>query len=122
MGAEHPSPTRPSYYTHGALKTRGGCRASIAHVWSPKNRGMGAEPPLPTHGAVAWTRQPPHIFFLFLDKSRNLSKIVSVLRYASVERFDVSRMRDFLLNILVTHVFIQYLSDRLLMNIPLGTF
>ena len=30
-----------------------------------------------------------------LDKSRNLSKIVSVLRSASVERFDVSRMRDF---------------------------
>ena len=29
------------------------------------------------------------------DKSRNLSKIVSVLRSASVERFDVSRMRDF---------------------------
>ena len=28
-------------------------------------------------------------------KSRNLSKIVSVLLSASVERFDVSRMRDF---------------------------
>ena len=39
-----------------------------------------------------------HYFFIFffLDKSRNLSKIVSVLRSASVERFDVSRMRDFL--------------------------
>ena len=24
----------PSYYTHGALKTGGGCRASIAHAWS----------------------------------------------------------------------------------------
>ena len=31
----------------------------------------------------------------FLDKSRKLSKIVSVLQSASVERFDVSRMRDF---------------------------
>ena len=27
-----PSATRPSYYTCGALKTRGGCRASIASV------------------------------------------------------------------------------------------
>ena len=37
-------------------------------------------------------------FFLnfFIDKSCNLSKIVSVLRSASVERFDVSRMRGFL--------------------------
>ena len=37
------------------------------------------------------------IFFIlyFLDKSRNLSKIVSVLLSASVERFDISRMRDF---------------------------
>ena len=38
-------------------------------------------------------------FFLFLflykDKSRNLSKIVSVLLSASVERVGVSRMRDF---------------------------
>ena len=34
-------------------------------------------------------------FFLLLDKSRKLSKIVSVLRSASVERFDVSRMQDF---------------------------
>ena len=32
----------------------------------------------------------------FLDKSLKLSKIVLVLRSASVERFDVSRMRDFL--------------------------
>ena len=29
----------PSYYTCGALKTGGGCRASIAHAWSPKNGG-----------------------------------------------------------------------------------
>ena len=37
------------------------------------------------------------LFFLsfFLDKSRKLSKIVSVVRSASVERFVVSRMRDF---------------------------
>ena len=33
--------------------------------------------------------------FFFIDKSRKLSKIVSVLQSASVERFDVSRMRDF---------------------------
>ena len=31
----------------------------------------------------------------FLDKSRNLFKIVLVLRSASVKRFDVPRMRDF---------------------------
>ena len=42
----------------------------------------------------AWTRQPPHFFLLFLDKSR-LSKFVLVLLSASVERFNVSRMRDF---------------------------
>ena len=41
---------RPSYYTRGALRTRGGCRASIAHAsighasillhaWIPKNEG-----------------------------------------------------------------------------------
>ena len=36
------------------------------------------------------------VLLFFLDKSRNLSKIVSVLRSASVERFDFSRMRDFL--------------------------
>ena len=48
--------------------------------------------------ADAWTRQPPHFFsFFFLGKSRKLSKIVSVLQSASVERFDVSRMRDFFL-------------------------
>ena len=76
MGAERPSPMR------GALKL-----------------GMGAERPSPTHGALKtggvpkWTRQPP---IFFVDKSRNLSKIVSVLPSAAVERFDVSRMRDFL--------------------------
>ena len=61
---------------------------------------MGAERPLPTRGAVAWTRQPPHfliIIFFFLDKSRNLSKFVSVLLSASVERVGVSRIRDFFL-------------------------
>ena len=36
------------------------------------------------------------MYFFFLDKSRNLSKIVSVLLSASVERFFVSRLRDFL--------------------------
>ena len=35
------------------------------------------------------------VLLFFLDKSRNLSKIVSVLLSASVERFFVSRMRDF---------------------------
>ena len=64
-----PSATRPSYYTRGALRTRGGCRA--------------------------WMRQSHHFFSFFLDKSRNLSKFVSVLLSASVERFNVSRMRDF---------------------------
>ena len=45
----------------------------------------------------AWMRQSPHFFsFLFLDNSRKLSKIVSVLQSASVERFDVSLMRDLL--------------------------
>ena len=68
----------PSYYTRGALKL-----------------GVGAEHPPPPRGAVAWTRQPPNIFSFFLDKSRKLFKIVSVLRSASVKRFDVSRMRDF---------------------------
>ena len=44
----------------------------------------------------AWTRQLPHFFSLFvLDKSRNLSKFVSGLLSASVERVGVSRMRDF---------------------------
>ena len=35
------------------------------------------------------------IFFFFKGKSRNLSKLVLVLLSASVERFFVSRMRDF---------------------------
>ena len=70
----------PSYYTHGALKTGGVCRASIAHVWS--------------RCVDAWTRQPP-LFYFFLVKLCNLSKIVSVLLSASFKRFFVSRMRDF---------------------------
>ena len=37
-------------------------------------------------------------FILFLDKSRNLSKILSVLLLASVERFIVSRMQFFLVS------------------------
>ena len=36
------------------------------------------------------------IFYLFLDKSRNLSKIGSVLLSASVERVFVAHMQDFL--------------------------
>ena len=39
---------------------------------------------------------PSFLFlYLFLDKSHNLSKIVSVLLSASVERFFVSLMQDF---------------------------
>ena len=67
---------------------------------------MGAERPLPTRGAVAWTRGRMDastvpffslflVFLFFLDKSRKLLKFVSVLLSASVKRFDVSRMRDF---------------------------
>ena len=74
---------------------------------------MGAERPSPPRGAVAWTRvrvdastrgrvdtstAPYFYFYFFLDKSRKLFKIVSVLRSASVERFDVSLMRDFLMS------------------------
>ena len=58
-----PPATRPSYYTRGALKT-----------------GGGAERPLPTRGAVAWTRghvdastAPFFSLFFLLDKSRKLS-------------------------------------------------
>ena len=68
---------------------------------------MGAEHPSPPRESVMWTRgrvyawtrgrvnRPIYLFIFFLDKSRKLSKIVSVLQSASVERFDVSRMRDF---------------------------
>ena len=57
----------------------------------------------------AWTESPPqrgpspHFrvdqvrFSVRIGKSRNLSKIVSVLLSASVERVGVSRMRDFLI-------------------------
>ena len=92
MGAERPSHTR------GALKTRGGCRASIAHAWSPKT-GDGCRASI----AHAWSRRvdastAPYFFLLFfLEKSRKLSKFVSVLLSASVKRFDVSRMRYFFL-------------------------
>ena len=82
----------PSYYTCGALRTGGGCRASIAPAWIHRVDAR-------TRVCVdAWTRGCVNrpIFFLLLDKSRKLSKIVSVLQSASVERFDVSRMRDFL--------------------------
>ena len=76
---------RLSYYTCGALKTGGGCRASIAPAWI---RHVDAR----TRVCVdAWTRQPPHFF----SSSGNLSNIISVLRSTSVERFHVSRMRDF---------------------------
>ena len=76
MGAERPSPTRPSYYTRGALKTRGGC--------------------------VDASTAPFFLSFFLLDKSCYLSKFVSVLLSASVERVGVSRMRDFF------YVFIVY--------------
>ena len=81
----------PSYYTRGALKTVGGCRASIAPAWI---RHVDARTRV---GVDAWTRRRVSrpFFFFFLDKSRKLSKILLVLQSASVERFDVSRMRDF---------------------------
>ena len=40
-----------------------------------------------------------NFFLLFLDKSRNLFKFVSVLLSALVERVGVSRMRDFLIEL-----------------------
>ena len=106
-----------SYYTRGAhLITR--VEPILLHAWNPsyytrgaQKRGVGAERLSPPRGAVAlmrvhvyaWTRgrvdtstAPYFYFYFFLDKSRKLFKIVSVLRSASVERFDVSRMRDFL--------------------------
>ena len=50
----------PSYYTRGALKTGGGCRASIAPAWI---HHVDAR----TRVCVdAWTHQPPHFFLLFL--------------------------------------------------------
>ena len=58
-----------------------GCRASIAHAWSRR--------------VDAWTRQPALFYLFFKDKLCNLSKIVLFLLSASVERFFVSRMRDF---------------------------
>ena len=74
---------------------------------------MGAKRLLPPRGSVvcmhgrvyAWTcgrvdaSTAPFFLLLFvlLDKSLKLSKILSVLRSASVQRFDVSRMRDFFL-------------------------
>ena len=82
----------PSYYSRGALKTGGW----VQSVHRPRVE--------PSRGRVyawtrvhmdAWTRQPPDYFFSFLDKTRELSKIVSVLQSASVERFNVSHMRDF---------------------------
>ena len=82
----------PFYYTRGAHKTGGGCRASIAPACS---RRVDAWTPVCVD---PWTRQPPPLFIyfnFFLEKSRKLSKIVLVLRSASVERFDVSRARDF---------------------------
>ena len=44
---------------------------------------------------LVWSVGHIYIYFFFKDKSRNLYKIVSVLQSASVERFDVSRIRDF---------------------------
>ena len=86
------------------------CGAHLITRVEPKKRGVGAERPSPPRGSVVWTRgrvyawtrglvnrlnRPFFFFFFFLDNSRKLSKIVSVLQFASVERFDVSRMRDF---------------------------
>ena len=92
------------------FRGRTGVEPILLHAWSPKNGGWVESIHSPRvdpscgradacmRGRVdAWTRQQPSFFFFFfLDKSRKLSKIVSVLQSASVERFDVSRMRDFL--------------------------
>ena len=45
--------------------------------------------------------------FFFKDKSRHLSKIISVLLSASVERFFVSRMQDFFTTIKLTLFFFK---------------
>ena len=76
----------PSYNTCGALKT-GGWLQSVHRPRVDPSCGR----------ADAWTRGRINrpFFFFFLDKSRKLSKILSVLQSASVKRFDVSRMRDF---------------------------
>ena len=72
MGAERQSATR------GALKTGGGCGASIAHAWSRCVDASTAD----------------FFFLFFLHKSCNLFNILLVIRSASVERFYVSRIRD----------------------------
>ena len=88
----------PSYYTCGALKTGGGCRSSIAPAWI---RCVDARTRVCVDACMrgivyAWTRgRVNRPIFLNLDKSRKLTKNVSVLQSASVERFDVSRMQDF---------------------------
>ena len=71
----------------------------LLHAWSPKNGGwvQSIHCPCvePSRGRMDTSIAPYFFLLFFLDKSRKLSKIVSVLRSASVERFDVSRMRDF---------------------------
>ena len=80
----------------------------LLHAWSPKNGGWVQSVHRPRvdpscgradacmRGRVDASTAPFFFLFFFLDKSRKLSKIVSVLQSASVERFYVSRMRDFL--------------------------
>ena len=80
------------------------CGAHLITRVEPSKRAVGAEHPSPPRGSIMWTPGRVYVWtrglvnsrFFFLDKSRKLSKIVSVLQSASVERFDVSRMRDFL--------------------------
>ena len=81
---------------------RTGVEPILLHVWSPKNGGwvQSIHRPRvdPSCGrADAWTRGrvDASTALFFLDKSRKLPKIVLVLQSASVERFDVSRKRDF---------------------------
>ena len=90
MGAERPSPTRPSYYTRGALK-----------------RGVGAERPSPTHPSY-YTRgalktmggyvvaSPPHFYY-----SLNFLKLFSKNRPLA-DSFIESQCPSFYLSIYIS--------------------
>ena len=77
----------------------------LLHAWSLKNGGWvqnihcpRVDPSYERVDAcmrVCVDASTAHFFLLFLDKSRKLTKILSVLQSESVERFDVSCMQDF---------------------------